>query len=54
MMKKTVTVWVAALMLAGVGTGIPLVKVTVPAVAQAATLNAAKLPNGKYSVPVHI
>lgn len=54
MMKKTMTVLGAALMLAGVGGGVPLAAVTTPTVAQAAVLNAAKLPNGKYSVPVHI
>ncbi|WP_125583356.1 NEAT domain-containing protein [Levilactobacillus cerevisiae] len=50
-MKKSLTVMSALLLLTSAGAGITLNQVTAPATsAQAATLNAAKLANGKYSI----
>ncbi|MEO3410188.1 NEAT domain-containing protein [Levilactobacillus brevis] len=50
-MKKSLTVMSALLMLASAGAGISVNQVVGnPATAQAASLNAAKLANGRYSV----
>ncbi|MFC6207520.1 NEAT domain-containing protein [Levilactobacillus tongjiangensis] len=54
-MKKSLTILSALLMLSGAGAGIPLSQVVTPTpTAQAASLNAAKLANGKYSVAYSI
>ncbi|MCF7523319.1 hypothetical protein L3X07_08620 [Levilactobacillus brevis] len=54
-MKKSLTVMSALLMLASAGAGISVNQaVGNPATAQAASLNAAKLANGRYSVQFNV
>lgn len=54
-MKKSLTVMSALLMLASAGAGISVNQVVGnPATAQAASLNAAKLANGRYSVQFNV